>query len=153
MSKLVFTFELPPVLNEQIEANRTNKAVGAKQKAYWTKLVAREAVIQNPDEICFNPAYLAIEYVIRTYAYDPDGLQATKKFIFDGLVIAGVLPNDNLKIIQSPLLEYFTVKNGILQQFVNLVISDQPLWELPSVNQAFGIAELEEELDEVINVG
>lgn len=137
MASKLFSFYLPPVLNEQLNAARSGVQVGIKQKTAWTQKIALAARNQNPERQSFKIAWVWAEYVVRTKAYDPDGLAATKKFIFDGFVAAGVFGKDNLTVLQSPSIEFFTVDSSLTkaEQFVNILLTDQPP-ELISFAQA-----------------
>lgn len=124
MSKL-FSFRLPPVLNEQIDAARAHRQIGAGQKKNWTETIRQSALNQNPERCQFERVWIATEFVVRTHGYDPDGLAATMKFILDGLVAAGVLRNDNLTVVQSPTIEFFSVDTALkkTEQYVNILLS------------------------------
>ncbi len=81
-------------LNEYIQAERTNRYKGAQLKREATELVslyARKLAVIN----C--PAHYTFTWHVKDKRTDPDNISYAQKFIFDGLVVAGKLPNDNLR--------------------------------------------------------
>jgi Holliday junction resolvase RusA-like endonuclease len=67
-------------------------------------------------------------YYLKNSKRDPDNVSASRKYIMDGLVQAGIIANDNLEIIQSPIIESFVVntpKIKILTDEVVVKISDE----------------------------
>lgn len=84
-------------LNEHDNANRTNRFGGAALKKKMTELVAEQVRYQIP-----------IDYPIRigfTWRYssrhDFDNIRFACKYVLDGLVHAGILPNDNQKWVKG----------------------------------------------------
>lgn len=88
---LIIPGELPG-LNEIIGANRINRFQGAKQKKEADRLICLSAAAQH-----IRPVASA-DFVFRWYCKnrrkDKDNIASAKKFIFDGLIKAGVLKND-----------------------------------------------------------
>lgn len=87
-----------PTLNQYIGAERTNKYIAAKMKREATELVA----------FCVmgvEPINKLADYTFTWYRpnkrSDPDNVAFAQKFIFDGLMAAGKLPNDSMKYIRS----------------------------------------------------
>ena len=81
-----------PGLNEMIDEARSNKFKSAKQKKQYTELVAcccKVAKIPNMKRV-----NLDITWYEPHRQRDPDNTQAAVKYIWDGLVTAGVLSND-----------------------------------------------------------
>lgn len=78
-------------LNEHDSANRTNKFGGASLKKKMTELVADQlqyqAIITYPVKIGFVWYYSS--------RHDFDNIRFACKYVLDGLVHAGILPNDN----------------------------------------------------------
>ena len=105
----LFIDYMPPNWNEYINAERKNKymANNIKQKEKQIiKLLAKKIYKgKYPIEIIVRPHYNA-------YRQDLDNCRY--KGLLDGLVIAGVIKNDNLKHIQKITLEpIFDDKVGI----------------------------------------
>jgi Holliday junction resolvase RusA-like endonuclease len=81
-------------LNTYINAERRNRFIAAKikkeetERVYW---VCKEAVVQPVQEY---PVNIHISYYMPNKRKDPDNFLFSKKFLFDGLVMAGVLRND-----------------------------------------------------------
>ncbi len=81
-----------PNLNDMINDARTNKFKSAAQKHYYTELVAffaKKAKIPKLKRVGLN-----ITWYEKDKRRDPDNVQGAVKYIWDGLVMAGVLEND-----------------------------------------------------------
>lgn len=101
MNKLVIEGELT-ALNEFINAERRNRYIAAKIKKgeteYCQDVVEKsELKLQETD----FPCALIITWYVKNKRKDADNVAFAKKFILDGLVEAGVLPNDNRKYVQG----------------------------------------------------
>ena len=88
-----FTF-----LNEYINAERSNKYIGAKIKrettyAIYLMLLGKEKIK--------TPCGLNFTWIIPNKRRDLDNISFAAKFILDGMVKAKIIPNDNLKHITS----------------------------------------------------
>lgn len=78
-------------LNEHDKANRTNRYGGARLKDRMTTIVGT-CVMGKPE--IEKPCRIKFIWHIST-AHDPDNLRFAAKYVLDGLVHAGILPNDN----------------------------------------------------------
>lgn len=81
-----------PGLNDMIAAARINRFESARQKKDNTELVAwcaKKAKLPRMKRVG-----LVITWFEPNTKRDPDNVQAAVKYIWDGLVAAGVLPND-----------------------------------------------------------
>lgn len=101
MNKLVIEGELT-ALNEFINAERRNRYVAAKIKkdetGYCQDVAEKSDLkLQEAD----FPCVLIITWYVKNKRKDADNIAFAKKFILDGLVEAGVLPNDNRKYVQG----------------------------------------------------
>ena len=87
-----------PGLNEVINQNRGNKFAGAKTKKDLTNSIAilAKAQLQPCDR-----AHFIFNWVEINKKRDPDNIASAKKFIFDGLVLAGILKNDGWKQVEG----------------------------------------------------
>lgn len=103
-----FKFPLPPTLNEQINIARNNRYGSAKEKEKWTNDIATLAQEQN-QPVFPGKVWMQFIYYLKNSRRDPDNVSASRKYILDGLVQAGIIVNDNLQIIQSPIIESFIV--------------------------------------------
>jgi Holliday junction resolvase RusA-like endonuclease len=87
-----------PGLNEYTNANRKNRHIGAKMKYEYTEqvrlLCLRLKPLKYPGEFQFT-------WVEANTKRDPDNIVFAKKFILDGLVEAGIIPDDNQKWVRS----------------------------------------------------
>lgn len=95
-------FEIPgrlPGLNEIIAAAKSHYAKYSTEKKEHTEEVAWLAKLARLPK--FEKAHLVITWFEPDRRRDPDNIMAGQKFILDGLVQAGVIPNDNQKHIVS----------------------------------------------------
>ncbi len=93
-------FDIPgrlPGTNEIIEAAKSHYEVYAKMKDEYTNMVAWLAK-KLPKYDCIS---LAITWYEPNEKRDPDNVMGGQKFILDGLVRAGTIPNDTKKHIKS----------------------------------------------------
>lgn len=95
----------PPTLNQQLNSARANRFQAAGIKKTWTNKIARLSAELDPYDC---PIWVAVEATYKIANCDQDNLYSSCKFIFDGLVKAGIIPNDNVKYIQSPV--FYTYK-------------------------------------------
>jgi len=96
MVRLVIPGALPS-MNDIILLARGDKYASNKQKKEYTDMVAflaKQAKLPR-----MNKVDVAIHWYESDKRRDKDNIMAGTKFIFDGLVMAGVLPNDGWKNI------------------------------------------------------
>lgn len=90
-------------LNEHDNANRVNRFAGANLKSTMTTMVAVQLLTA--------PAITAPCYVTFHWKYsskhDFDNIRFACKYVLDGMVKAGVLPNDNQTWIRGFRGDYF----------------------------------------------
>jgi hypothetical protein len=97
---------LPPTLNEITDTARRSRYKSADTKKHWTEYVTGrcgglKSLARN------KRVYLECVWFIKNFARDPDNVKAASKFILDGIVRAGILKDDTLAIIQSPVIHWF----------------------------------------------
>lgn len=102
--KQIFNFPLPPTLNEQIREARSHWAISAKTKKEWTGIVAQEVFGTSHFK---GKVWIDFVWGLPKFSRDPDNVSAAAKYILDGLVVAKVIPKDNLTIIQSPVIHWY----------------------------------------------
>lgn len=90
-------------LNDMISANRTNKYLGAKIKKEQTELVAMQLGRMKKVEA---PVFITCHWFFSS-RHDFDNIASAKKFLLDGMVKAGKLPNDNQKWVHGFHGDYF----------------------------------------------
>ena len=78
-------------LNAVTNQNRANRYAGAQAKASSTDLVAWQVKSVEPIIGCHDYTFIWHEANRRR---DPDNIASAVKFVFDGLIKAGVLEND-----------------------------------------------------------
>ena len=86
-----------PGLNEMIEAAKSHYGAYAKMKQTYTDMVAWLAK-KLPR---FEKVALVITWYEPDHRRDPDNIMAGQKFILDGLVAAGTIPNDSQRHIKG----------------------------------------------------
>lgn len=118
-----YEFPLPPTLNEIINIARQNRYASAKEKEYWTNYIAVlcRGRYKFPSEV-----WLEFTWRIKSKRRDPDNIAASAKFPLDSLVKAGILKNDNLTIIQSPVIHWY---EKALTDSCVLLIADCPIFK------------------------
>jgi Holliday junction resolvase RusA-like endonuclease len=96
-------------LNEYVDACRTNKHVGAKAKSEQTEAVTwsiRSAGLKPMD----GPIEVGISWIEgrkkNGALRDVDNIQFASKFILDGLVDCGIVPDDSPKFIRNVYHHY-----------------------------------------------
>lgn len=85
-------------LNEYVNAERSNRFAGANIKSRETKIAEQEC--QNYKWLKF-PCKMIFTWHLSNKRIDLDNTSFARKFILDGMVKAGVIPDDNLKHIQG----------------------------------------------------
>jgi hypothetical protein len=117
-----FEFPLPPTLNEMIRTARGGWQASAKEKREWTELIASycKGAYQFKGKIW-------LEYVwrVKNLARDNNNIAAATKYIDDGLVEAGVIADDSLKYIQSPVCHWYVQSS---EDMVTVRIANAPIY-------------------------
>jgi len=119
-----FEFPLPPTLNEMIRTARGGWQASAKEKREWTELIASycKGAYQFKGKIW-------LEYVwrVKNLARDNNNIAAATKYIYidDGLVEAGVIADDSLKYIQSPVCHWYVQSS---EDMVTVRIANVPIY-------------------------
>lgn len=100
------TFQIPgrlPGMNEIVNAARYNRFAGAKQKRDETERCAMWALQLTPFK---DAVRLFIRWIEPNLRRDVDNIQGGVKFVLDGLVHAGKLPNDSRKWVKGIAHEF-----------------------------------------------
>ena len=98
-----------PGLNDYISAERTNRYRGAAVKKQWTDVVAAAAKkwLTPIPKHCF-PVTFRFQWYEQNRRRDKDNVSAFgRKVILDGLVQAGILPNDNWNYVDGFQDEFY----------------------------------------------
>jgi Holliday junction resolvase RusA-like endonuclease len=122
--RYTFSCPLPPTLNDQIAEARNNRYRSASTKKKWTQLIA-DIVADAPK--FDGKVWVEFEWYVKNTVRDPDNTISACKFIMDGLVLAKVIKDDNMKIIQSPQLHSFAKAKS---DSVKVILSSKPLFEI-----------------------
>ncbi len=102
---------IPPTANERENIARTNKFLSAKVKKENTEKIMYMCLEQKIKKFSGdNIVYMDITFNISNFNRDEDNLLACFKYINDGLVKAGVVPNDTLKHLRFNKIKYNKVK-------------------------------------------
>ena len=86
-----------PTLNEYIDCERGSTIAAAAMKKKCTEQVKEQCLSQQ-----IKPVNRKVDLLFEWHSstrHDPDNVAFAKKFILDGLQLAGVLENDNRKFI------------------------------------------------------
>jgi hypothetical protein len=87
-----------PSMNEIIKAAKSHYAVYSKMKQENTELCGYAALKQKAIS---RPVKVIIQWYTKDLKKDPDNVSAGQKFILDGIVEAGIIPNDTRKYIKE----------------------------------------------------
>lgn len=87
-----------PSLNDYIAAMNNNRHAGNNMKQEFTDIAAKYAMSLRKIE---PPVHIMFTYREANTKRDPDNITFAKKFILDGLVKAGKLPDDSQKYIRN----------------------------------------------------
>lgn len=96
-----------PSLNEYINAERRHRMMAANIKKKWTELVRSEALAQVSEPasaIAIEEYPIKIHFIIheQNARRDIDNVSSmVSKFCLDGLVKAGILPDDSQKYVNK----------------------------------------------------
>jgi len=108
MQKVRFFVPGPlPGLNEVINSARGTKGRGSlvaasSQKKTWTSFVSVIIRTSNQNFEMFTvPVFVDMFWVEEHKRRDPDNIVSAKKYIFDGMVQAGLIKNDGWKQIDG----------------------------------------------------
>ena len=121
-------FPLPSTLNEQVR--------GCRRKAYSTK----KKLTHQSEFYCLgcykfsDVVWMSFHWIV-SFRRDPDNVAAGAKFILDGMQKAGVIKNDNLTIIQSPVLHWYSRPSAKGKEGVIVKVSDSPQLILDEVKK------------------
>ena len=101
MDKIVIPLEGIPTLNEHDNANRANRYGGASMKKKATSLCATyvKKAMNEGFEIEKQPTNFEFDWYLKNRRKDKDNVAFAKKYIFDGMVSAGLMDNDGWKQI------------------------------------------------------
>jgi len=80
-------------LNSVVDANRRNRYAGAKLKAEATNSIAWQIKTFSLPHLT-DPHHYTFTWHEKDKRRDPDNVASACKFIFDGLIAAGVIDND-----------------------------------------------------------
>lgn len=94
-----------PGLNEYIAAMNKSRWAGADMKRKWTNKV-RDAAIEAHEPKHSGRVIVKVRWVEKNRRRDKDNIRFGMKFVLDGLVKAGVIPNDSWDYVEKPDDEY-----------------------------------------------
>ncbi len=104
-----------PNLNDYINKERANRFAGAKMKKDWTNIAESASTLalgMGDAYDGFYPASIHITVYEPDNRRDVDNITAfVKKVCLDGMVKAGVIPDDSRRYVKKIINEVHTVKN------------------------------------------
>ncbi len=92
-----YNFFIPgrlPGMNDIVKEARGNKYASAMQKKKYTQLVADVVRLTFRKYGSMGKVWINFTWIERNRMRDPDNVSVGKKFILDGLVLAGLLKGD-----------------------------------------------------------
>jgi len=90
-----------PGLNEYTNANRGNRFQGAKLKKSAESEVIWSIKRDLPNVHIKVPVFVDFRWIEANKKRDLDNIASAKKFIFDGMVKAELIPNDNWQWVRG----------------------------------------------------
>ena len=118
---------LPPTMNEI--TNFMGRPL-IEWSNFWEECLARitSQIKTSTNKVFVGEVWIEYRWVVKNWCRDPDNISASTKFINDGLVRAGVIKDDSLKIIQSPVIHHYQKrdKNDGQHDYVLVTISGFP---------------------------
>ena len=90
-----------PGLNDYITANRANKYAAAKMKNQYEHLIILCIKSQLRNKQAKTPIKVKFNWVEKSRNRDMDNIAFAKKFIFDAMVKAKLIPGDGWKHIEG----------------------------------------------------
>lgn len=90
-----------PNLNDYIEANRKNRYAGAEMKNRCEHLIILCIKSQMRNQKVNAPVKIRLTWVEPNRSRDKDNIAFAKKFIFDAMVKAKLIPGDGWKHIEG----------------------------------------------------
>lgn len=99
-------------LNTYVDAERTNRFRASSIKRKETERVALEARVAKLPKITTYPIHIAYRWYSKDKRKDVDNVAFAKKFINDGLVLAGVLEGDGRKHVAGFSDTFFIDKSN-----------------------------------------
>ncbi len=126
-----FIFPLPPTLNEIVNTARSNRYSSANEKKAWTKSIASDCFGKTkfPDKV-----WIEFVWKVKSFRRDPDNISAAATFLIDGLVEGGIIRDDSLKFIMSPVLHWYEKGDNL----VEVRIADHPIWNGNHIDLVMG---------------
>lgn len=108
-------------LNEHDNVNRNNKFAGAALKKKMTQQVA-DALVDEDFKITV-PVYIGFKWYFSS-KHDFDNIRFAAKYVLDGMIKAGVLPNDNQNwVLGFTGDEFIKVEKG--HESVSVLVRDE----------------------------
>ncbi|KPL21857.1 MAG: hypothetical protein AMJ93_08575 [Anaerolineae bacterium SM23_84] len=90
-----------PSLNQYIDAERsTNRGIAAAVLKRNATIKVRLSAVQDGLLPVGGPVWITFLWFVPDRRKDPDNVVFAKKFVLDGLVWAGILPNDGMRWIR-----------------------------------------------------
>jgi len=115
---------LPPTLNDIIEVARQNKFASAAKKKQWTDAIAMSCRAAKVKPI-IGEVFLEYVWRVKNVRRDQDNITSAQKYILDGLVAGSVIEQDNLSVIQSPVIHWFEKSD---HDGFSIIIRDEEAW-------------------------
>jgi hypothetical protein len=101
---------LPPTMNEIVDSARSGWRASAGMKKKWTNLIGD--FVSKCDFELFDKVWLEFHWYLKNYCRDADNVASAAKFIMDCLQQGNAIRNDNLTVIQSPVINYYHRSSG-----------------------------------------
>ena len=98
-----------PTLNKVIANAKKNWGLYATEKSKFTKIAHIDAIAQYRGPVIESQCNFQFNWFLKNDKTDPDNITVGQKYIFDGLVNAGVLKDDGIEILGGGITHFFAV--------------------------------------------
>ena len=113
MQTLIIKGRLPDA-NTYINVERSNRYAAAKMKQEWTKIIKNEVKAQKIKSVS-KPITIFFTWWVKDKKRDKDNIMFGQKFVFDGLVEAGIIKNDGWNNIEQIHHEFIVDKKDQIE--------------------------------------
>lgn len=98
-----------PTLNKVIEAVKQHWSRYSREKKQYTRIAHLDALSQYKGPAIDTACSFCFRWFLEDDKTDPDNITVGQKYIFDGLVNAGVLKDDGMEVLGGGITHFFAV--------------------------------------------
>ena len=114
-----------PTLNKVIESAKQHWSRYKREKRQYTQMAHVDALSQYRGPMIESRCSFQFNWYLKDALTDPDNVMVGQKYIFDGLVNAGVIKDDGMEILGGGITHFFTVDAANPRCVVTILIDAQ----------------------------